>query len=556
MLLTLQGYILRELLKTFGLTVLALTVVFTLGGGLYNAMRFEGVTAADLFYVLPMLLPIALTVTMPVSALFAATMLYGRLAADSELLAVRAAGINVHRMFLPALLLAVGVSAFTLVSTNLMIPRSMKEIEYYARRNVRDLAFHKLRQAGVVEYHKDSGDRYYLTADSVRNVTDDALRKAGFEPSSASTKYFWVDTPIFIWIDRNETLQRYIVAEGGLCQFDIADAQVRLTVWPKNAHDFESGKPTATLAEQSIGPIPLPIPFPVRPAMADLRTLRAWRAAPWLFPDLERDLQAFVLHARIAELYERAAERLAAGDELALTDRDRRTYALSAAGVAPGERSLKLTGVELQRDLPQERRPVRAMAPLGELVIGVDLAGDLTANVKLERKDNDAVLEYNPRAADAAEPLRKDAYQSPELRLPSELLGGLPDYPPAVVLDRGASLELAPTLTAQRAELLKDSDKLKRKVAGLIHGRLSFAASPLVTVVMGAILGVMFRGARALGAFGLACIPLGAAAMFILIGRQQIDGNEANIVGQAIIWGGLAAIALTDWFLVRRGVPR
>ena len=46
--ITLHAYVLRELLKTFGLTILALTALFTMGGGLYNVVRSPGVTATSL----------------------------------------------------------------------------------------------------------------------------------------------------------------------------------------------------------------------------------------------------------------------------------------------------------------------------------------------------------------------------------------------------------------------------------------------------------------------------------------------------------------------------
>ena len=98
---TLHAYILRELLKAFGLTVLALTALFTMGGGLYNILKFEGVSATDLFSVLPLMIPVAVTITMPVAAIFAATITYGRLAADNELVACRAVTSLEHRLERP-----------------------------------------------------------------------------------------------------------------------------------------------------------------------------------------------------------------------------------------------------------------------------------------------------------------------------------------------------------------------------------------------------------------------------------------------------------------------
>src|SRR5262245_40334410 len=115
---TLHGYILRELLKNFALSMIALTALFTLAGGIFNTVAYEGVTSSDLLSFLPLLFPIVVTLTMPVAALFACTMVYGRLAADNELTACRAAGINVHRLLLPAGLLAIFVSLFTVSFTN------------------------------------------------------------------------------------------------------------------------------------------------------------------------------------------------------------------------------------------------------------------------------------------------------------------------------------------------------------------------------------------------------------------------------------------------------
>src|SRR5690606_14296287 len=124
---TLHYYILRELLKTFALTVAVLTILFTLGGGIYNVMRLEGVSG-NFAALLPVLLPNFAAATMPVAALFAATSVYGRLAADNELTACRAAGVNVHGLFLPAVLLSVVVAIVSLLLMNVMIPRSAQQI--------------------------------------------------------------------------------------------------------------------------------------------------------------------------------------------------------------------------------------------------------------------------------------------------------------------------------------------------------------------------------------------------------------------------------------------
>ena len=55
--ITLHRYVLQDLLKTFGLSVVAMTALFTLAGGIYNVVRQEGIGAAQVFTILPLLIP-------------------------------------------------------------------------------------------------------------------------------------------------------------------------------------------------------------------------------------------------------------------------------------------------------------------------------------------------------------------------------------------------------------------------------------------------------------------------------------------------------------------
>jgi len=62
---------------------------------------------------------------MPIAALFATTMVYGRLAADNELQACRAAGINIHCLFLSTVLLSVFVAALASPARASRIPAAI-----------------------------------------------------------------------------------------------------------------------------------------------------------------------------------------------------------------------------------------------------------------------------------------------------------------------------------------------------------------------------------------------------------------------------------------------
>jgi len=197
---TLHTYVLRELLKTFGLALAALTVLFTMGGGLYNIVRYEGVSAGDVFGFVPILIPIVVTLTMPMAALFATAMVYGRLAADNELLACRAAGINIHRLLLAAVLLSVFVAAFSLLFGSFIIPSFMQRIDSFTRSNIRDLVAQQLQQKGFVHRGREGEDRYTFTAEKVDYVSDAALRAKYFEVADG-LHYLLVTNPTFLQLN-------------------------------------------------------------------------------------------------------------------------------------------------------------------------------------------------------------------------------------------------------------------------------------------------------------------------------------------------------------------
>jgi lipopolysaccharide export LptBFGC system permease protein LptF len=124
------------------------------------------------------------------------------------------------------------------------------------------------------------------------------------------------------------------------------------------------------------------------------------------------------------------------------------------------------------------------------------------------------------------------------------------------VIDPAAELPTNEDLALKRTELQDFAREQQRKITGLIHFRLGFASSALVTILMGAALGVAFRGSRALAAFGLACIPFGAVVIIMVMGRQLTESEATQTIGPFVIWAGLAFVALADIVILRLGVRR
>src|SRR5476651_2048798 len=113
--------ILIELVKIFFLALIALTGIILLAGIISEAMK-NGFGPAQILACIPLLLPSLLPYTVPTTTLFATCIVYGRLSADNEILALKAAGAHIVHVIWPAVLLGVVTGAATMIFYLNVIP--------------------------------------------------------------------------------------------------------------------------------------------------------------------------------------------------------------------------------------------------------------------------------------------------------------------------------------------------------------------------------------------------------------------------------------------------
>ena len=123
MVFILHRYIFRELMKVFLLATVALTLMLSLGMLLRPIQEF-GIGPRQVLHLMGYFLPITLTFVLPMAALFAASLVYGRFASDNELDACRASGVSIITLVYPGLALAIVVAITNLVLSFYVIERS------------------------------------------------------------------------------------------------------------------------------------------------------------------------------------------------------------------------------------------------------------------------------------------------------------------------------------------------------------------------------------------------------------------------------------------------
>lgn len=132
---TIDRYIIRETLAPFGLTLLILTFLLQIPTIMEVAEQLvaKGVTLPVIGRILLTLLPMSLSLTIPISLLVGLLMALGRLSADREAVAMQACGVSLYRILRPVGVLAVLGTAATAWMMIVAMPR--------ANQSYRDITF-------------------------------------------------------------------------------------------------------------------------------------------------------------------------------------------------------------------------------------------------------------------------------------------------------------------------------------------------------------------------------------------------------------------------------
>ncbi len=149
----LQRVIAVELLKTFLVVLISLTGLFLLGGLVAEASN-RGLAPAQIFKIMPLMIPSMLPYTIPTTTLFATCNVYGRMAKDNEITALRAAGVNLWEILKPAILLGVLATAATSALLYDVIPHSFRAVRQQITGDINEFLITILKRQGSFRHGK------------------------------------------------------------------------------------------------------------------------------------------------------------------------------------------------------------------------------------------------------------------------------------------------------------------------------------------------------------------------------------------------------------------
>jgi len=519
---TLQRYIFREMGKTFLLTAIALTGVLGLGGGVMNMIKLGDVTTGQLIRLISLVVPISAALTLPIAALFSAAATYGRLSADNEFVACRSSGINMHVLFFPTAVLSLVSATVTFALTSFVIPRMVRNLNEFVGADVGSLIQRRLSRPRGITLQREfriHADSSYVDPENANCIDLEGV--SFIKTDGDEWAHIGVAKQVRLLFDRREKGYYAKLQLQGISAFDRTEGQF------------------SSIERQEIESNEIPLSVPEEVNFLTLRELLYYRSRPMEWRKVQsevRSLQAAVGRRLIYDaLWEKRARMTLAGDRVRFL-----IHSKLAARV-PDDGGIELHNVEVTESGDQGDRRYVADRALVEVKRG--------STIRLSQL---TVELFNVIITDGPRQYRRERRKLTPVPIPDDLAAQI-EALPAVELMRTAADEPAdsPVSIAQKRVSAVEAETVRR-IAATISERFAFSVSVFVLVLLGAALGIVFRGAHAVTAFGVSFVPSLIVIVTIVMGKQMAYNEATPVAGLLVMWSGIVVVAgLDGWTLTR-----
>jgi lipopolysaccharide export LptBFGC system permease protein LptF len=555
---TLFWYVFKDLLRIFFMASGAIAAIMSFGG-LLRPLTQNGLGSAQVLQLLGYFMPAMSTYSLPVAALFATTVVYGRMAADNEQTACRASGISFLAMAAPAVLLGLLVSVGSMYMLCFTVPDCTAKIEQTIKSNLARYIAHEIDQTHEAKFGKDDKVTVYaqsaeLSPPDPQHPNRQAVVLHGPLIVSAYTP---PDRPNWFHVAKEFWTARTAVA---YVQENPDDGSAMLTatlndgiVFPRRFTDPKARQ--GGMGTAQFGPIQLPPRMGQKTKFMNIFQLKQLEKDPTRGQEVKQVTADFIKEDQANAFCKSLADDLAAGGQCVLqTGND--TYTLTSRGAAVNVRDNTITLTAAaggksprfrqsssgQTRLNAEARTIRLTAdadtPNDQFYISIDLKNALV---------------------DAGDMPSPQADFSRRL-----VLAMSPAIAAMKTRTAGQYLNSAVRPEKDRQHLLFAWVDLVNHIRSEMHARAAFVVSCLLLVLVGAALGMMFKSGNFLTAFAVSVIPALFSTVLIVTGQHTAEStpnivtllNNPLAAGVTLIWTGnvvigLAAVALL-WRLQRQ----
>jgi lipopolysaccharide export LptBFGC system permease protein LptF len=533
MLFTLHRYIFQELLRIFILAVVALTLMLSLGSILQPVQEF-GVGPRQVIHLMGYFLPITLTFVLPMAALFACSLVYGRFASDSELDACRASGISLIRLVYPGLVLAIIVAIANLLLSFYVMPVFVQRAEKSLKTDAKKILFRNIQRRSYYELPPDY--RYMIYADQVDMEKDVLLGVIVIEKKNDKIKYIFTAEAAKVSFNPHERFN-----------------EVRILAYKSGQMGAESeagaewGALTAELGSLLSDEIKFKKIDEMKKIEADLMNFYPIeKLARETYAQVIIELLAQDINAGITKRDETPPESADdAGGFYELLGIPNSVKFIAGQCSAQDE-EVELSGkdevvvIEYNTDSKETLRTLICEKALLHIE-GDKLAPTLTMDIYNAREEGSDELTMRyiirglipPQAAEIA----ANEFKTESGSLKVEKL--------AADLSQLSGLQPSQSLSKLHSSLQREIRHVLVRIKAEIHTRLVFGAGCVPMILIGIGLGIIKKGGHLLTAFGASCIPAAVLIVGIMSGKNLITNpGVESITGVAVMWAGFVFLLL------------
>jgi lipopolysaccharide export system permease protein len=164
-----------ELVKVFVPSFISIMGIIVIAGVVTEAMR-QGLGPGQVLAAIPLIMPSMLPFIVPPTTLFATCVVYGRLAHDNEITAIRSSGINIMHVIWPALFLGLAMSLTTFGLYYYVIPHTQHLLRTAIINDCEEYLYAQLRKDGEIKPRPDFKIEYEMYVKQVQGrLLKDAL---------------------------------------------------------------------------------------------------------------------------------------------------------------------------------------------------------------------------------------------------------------------------------------------------------------------------------------------------------------------------------------------
>jgi len=530
-------------MRVTGMALVAFTLLMTVLA-IMEPLRKQGLATSEVASLFIYTLPVMLSLTLPFAALFAATIVYGRFAQDREMLACNASGISKVVLLKPAIVLGIIVTLTTLVLANFVSPLMARKAEMTIVKNIRRIAYHKIKKEGSVELGKDIMV-HASRVDEKNNLLIGVVagRKTVIkDPDGRSIPSMSLITAssAYLEVNHDEELDEFYIS-------------VMLT----DQHGPVSNRRDGAKIIHERLPfqhIKIPKQSSDRPAFYEWSQLISTLKNPTQHGKIQAKISEIVRKVRENRVLNTIADVINSGEPYKNLYKGDMQYALFAHKVEVSGNTARLFS---EKGNPHGRVKLQILsdgvvvkeitADSGRVVARADFL-DQKSELKIPLSGNVVVSEggimSRPGGWDNAQgiPLPKDPMLpvTKTLAERQELFGRVYSNPEAYTKD--------PKILVKLEELKKSRvPKIIGEIIAEMHLRIAFGLSCMLLVTLGAALGVIFKGGQVISAFAITVVPAAGLIVMILMGKQLIANPKASdLLGFFAIWGGIVVMGIIN----------